>query len=198
MSFQEYLTAKAISENWLPKEDQQRPEKVYLAILKKNSGKVQWREVIPLTAVLLKSDAKPAMEYLLEVCKKHMESAHPDTDTGRQRGLIEAFHLANCIACEVPLAPEILEPALLAIAQLSYSIERVWDEEFFNREKMQDYDIFTTIYHSEKYGKSLRRVVEKELFKNRKCERISGLSNVWKRIYYVENESPGLMKSLIS
>lgn len=192
LSFQEYLTAKAISENWLPKEDQQRPEEVYLTILKKNSGKVQWREVIPLTAVLLKSDAKPAMEYLLEVCKKHMESTHPDTDIGRQRSLIEAFHLANCIACEVPLAPEILEPALLAIAQLSYSIERVWDEEFFDSEKMQDYDIFTTIYHSEKYGKSLRRVVEKELFKNRKCERISGLSNVWKRIYYVENERPGL------
>ena len=41
LSFQEYLTAKAISENWLPKEDQQRPEKVYVTILKKNSRKVQ-------------------------------------------------------------------------------------------------------------------------------------------------------------
>lgn len=188
LSFQEYLTAKAISENWLPKEDQQRPEKVYLKILKKNSGKVQWREVIPLTAVLLKSDAKPAMEYLLEVCKKHMESAHPDTDTGRQRGLIEAFHLANCIACEVPLAPEILEPALLAIAQLSYSIASVRND----RGRRQGYDVFTTIYHSEKYGKSLRRVVEKELFENRKCERISGLSNVWNRIYIEENEILGI------
>lgn len=192
LSFQEYLTAKAISENWLPKDDQQRPEEVYLTILKKNSGKVQWREVIPLTAVLLKSDAKPAMEYLLQVCKKHMESAHPDTDTGRQRGLIEAFHLANCIACEVPLAPEILEPALLAIAQLSYSIDRVRDEELFDRGRMRGYDVFTTIYHSEKYGKSLRRVVEKELFENRKCERISGLSNVWNRIYIEENEILGI------
>ena len=192
LSFQEYLTAKAISENWLPKDDQQRPEEVYLTILKKNSGKVQWREVIPLTAVLLKSDAKPAMEYLLEVCKKHMESAHPDTDTGRQRGLIEAFHLANCIACEVPLAPEILEPALLAIAQLSYSIDRVRDKELFDRGRMRGYDVFTTIYHSEKYGKSLRRVVEKELFENRKCERISELSNVWSRIYYEENGKPEL------
>ena len=192
LSFQEYLTAKAISENWLPKEDQQRPEKVYVTILKKNSRKVQWREVIPLTAVLLKSDAKPAMEYLLEVCKKNMESAHPDTETGRQRGLTEAFHLANCIACEVPLAPEILEPALLLIAQLSYSIERVRDEVFFDRERMQGYDVFMTIYHSEKYGKSLRRVVEKELFENRKCEMLSGLTNVWSRIYYEENGEPGL------
>ena len=192
LSFQEYLTAKAISENWLPKEDQQRPEKVYVTILKKNSRKVQWREVIPLTAVLLKSDAKPAMEYLLEVCKKNMESAHPDTETGRQRGLTEAFHLANCIACEVPLAPEILEPALLLTAQLSYSIERVRNEEFFDRERMQGYDVFMTIYHSEKYGKSLRRVVEKELFENRKCEMLSGLTNVWSRIYYEENGEPGL------
>ena len=184
LSFQEYLTAKAISENWLPKEDQQRPEKVYLEILKKNSRKVQWREVIPLTAVLLKSDAKPAMEYLLEIYKEKQESAHPDMKTGRQRSLIEAFHLANCIACEVPLAREILEPALLVIAQLSYSIESV--------RAVQGYDVFTTIYHSEKYGKSLRRVVEKELFENPKCERISGLSNVWSRIYYEENGKPGL------
>ena len=181
-----------ISENWLPKEDQQRPEEVYVTILKKNSRKVQWREVIPLTAVLLKSDAKPAMEYLLEVCKKDIESAHPDMKTGRQRSMIEAFHLANCIACEVPLAPEILEPALLSIAQLSYSIDRVRDEELFDRGRMQGYDVFTTIYHSEKYGKSLRRVVEKELFENRKCERISGLTNIWSRIYYEENGAPGL------
>ena len=192
LSFQEYLTAKAISENWLPKEDQQRPEKVYVTILKKNSRKVQWREVIPLTAVLLKSDAKPAMEYLLEVCKKNMESAYPDMRTKRTRSLMEAFHLANCIACEVPLAPEILEPALLLIAQLSYSIERVRNEEFFDRERMQGYDVFMTIYHSEKYGKSLRRVVEKELFENRKCEMLSGLTNVWSRIYYEENGKPKL------
>ena len=145
-----------------------------------------------MTAVLLKSDAKPAMEYLLEVCKKDIESAHPDMKTGRQRSMIEAFHLANCIACEVPLAPEILEPALLSIAQLSYSIDRVRDEEFFDRERMRGYDVFTTIYHSEKYGKSLRRVVEKELFENRKCERISGLTNIWSRIYYEESGKPGL------
>ena len=148
--------------------------------------------MIPLTAVLLKSDAKPAMEYLLEVCKKNMESADPDMRTEWTRSLMEAFHLANCIACEVPLAPEILEPALLLIAQLSYSIERVRNEEFFDRERMQGYDVFMTIYHSEKYGKSLRRVVEKELFENRKCERVSGLSNVWSRIYYEENGKPGL------
>lgn len=184
LSFQEYLTAKAISENWLPKEDQQRPEEVYLTILKKNSGKVQWREVIPLTAVLLKSDAKPAMEYLLEICKENLENAHPDMKTRRPRSLIEAFHLANCIACEVPLAPEILESALLVIAQLSYSIESV--------RGVQGYDVFTTIYHSEKYGKSLRQVVEKELFENRKCEMLSGLTKVWSCIYYKENGKPRL------
>ena len=121
-----------------------------------------------------------------------MESAYPDMRNKRTRSLMEACHLANCIACEVPVAPEILEPALLLIAQLSYSIERVRNEEFFDRERMQGYDVFMTIYHSEKYGKSLRRVVEKELFENRKCERVSGLSNVWSRIYYEENGKPGL------
>ena len=77
LSFQEYLTAKAISENWLPKEDQQRPEKVYVTILKKNSRKVQWREGIPLTAVLPKSDAKPAREKPLEGCEEKMGRGDP-------------------------------------------------------------------------------------------------------------------------
>ena len=32
--------------------------------------------------------------------------------------------------------------------------------------------------------------MEKELFENRKCEMLSGLTNVWSRIYYEENGKP--------
>ncbi len=143
LSFQEYLTAKAIAENWLPKDDQKRPEEAYLTILKNNFRKVQWWEVIPLTAVLLKSGAKPAMEYLLEICKKKL--ADTPWDRGRVTDAVEAFHLANCIACEVPLAPEILDPALLTIAKLSYSISNLNVEYLLDSRRV---NVFETIYHS--------------------------------------------------
>ncbi|HIZ13210.1 MAG TPA: metallophosphoesterase [Candidatus Mediterraneibacter stercorigallinarum] len=186
LSFQEYLTAKAIAENWLPKDDQKRPEEAYLTILKNNFRKVQWWEVIPLTAVLLKSGAKPAMEYLLEICKKKL--ADTPWDRGRVTDAVEAFHLANCIACEVPLAPEILDPALLTIAKLSYSISNLNVEYLLDSRRV---NVFETIYHSEKYGKNLRRVIEDELFRNKECDCISGLFNVWLDMYYRENGKPG-------
>lgn len=194
LSFQEYLTAKAISENWLPKDDQQRPEEAYLRILKNDSRKAQWWEVIPLAAVLLKSDAKPAMEYLLEECKESSEKAY--ARNGKSKSAVAAFHLANCIACEVPLTPDILETAILVIAKQSYSIGDV------NRGRRRsaagigkpEINVFEAIYHSEKYGKILKRVVENELLRNKDCDCISGVSNVWFSIYYEENGEPELEK----
>ena len=192
LSFQEYLTAKAISENWLPKDDQQRPEEAYLTILKNDSRKVQWWEVIPLTAVLLKSDAKPAMEYLLKECKERTKKVQLGKE--EPRSAVAAFHLANCIACEVPLAPEILEPALLAIAKHSYSIVNMnrGRQRHLTEIRKPGINVFAAIYNSEKYGKSLKRVVENELLRNKACEYISGVENVWFSIYVKENGKPSL------
>ena len=194
LSFQEYLTAKAISENWLPENEQTDPISTYLTILKEHCNENQWWEVIPLTAVLLKRHAKPAMEYLLSMCKNIPEKQLPEPE--RRRTKVAAFHLANCIAYEVPLATEILEPALLAIANQSYAIENV------NRGRFRDgfdanidkssTDVFKTIYHSEKYGKSLKSIVENELLEKKDCLCVSGLANVWLKIYCEENGNPSL------
>lgn len=186
LSFQEYLTAKAISENWLPENEHEDGVSLYLSILEKHYNKNQWMEVIPLTAVLLKRQAKSAMEYLVKQCEEKTVK-ELQKEMGDKKAIM-AFHLANCIASEVPLTSEMLEPALLAIANQSYAIENVYREYFFDSFDAKSIDVFQTIYHSERYGEILKRVVEKELFGNKDCVSLSGLSNVWIKIYCEENK----------
>lgn len=182
LSFQEYLAAKAISENWLPKKEQK--ETIFLSILEEHLEENQWREVIPLTAALLKRQAKPAMEYLLEESKGKVAMELPQKE--RNKKSIAAAHLANCIAAEIPLIPKMLEEALTAIVIQSYAIQ---DINIQNTE--ENIDVFETIYHSEKYGETLKLVVE-QLLKNRDLYSFSGMENVWIRIYYAENKKPNL------
>ena len=179
LSFQEYLAAKAISENWLPKEEQQG-DSVYLSILKDHLEDTQWREVIPLVAALLNRKAVPVMKYLLEMCEGRPATELPEPEQHRKS--VAAFHLANCIAAEVPLVPEMLENVLLTISIQSYGI---WNISIQGAER--NVDVFDTIYHSEKYGKFLKRVVEKELFENRELRVFSGLQRVWQKNYIEEN-----------
>ena len=187
LSFQEYLTAKAISENWLPENEHTDSLSTYLSILKDHCSKTQWWEVIPLTAVLLKRQAKPAMEYLLNMCKDVQQDKLPEHKIREQE--LAAFHLANCIAYEVPLTTEMLMPALLAIASQSHGIESVNSNSWHGRFDELDQDVFKTIYHSEKYGKSLITVIETELFENKDCLYPMDLANVWLKIYCEENEN---------
>ena len=177
LSFQEYLAAKAISENWIPRKEQK--ESIFLSILKEHLDENQWREVVPLTAVLLKRQAKPAIEYLFEECKGKPARELPEKE--RDRKSIAAFHLANCIAAEIPLIPQILDKVLLTIANHSYDIQSI------NIQSAEEnIDVFKTIYHSEKYGKNLKNVVENQLFDNKKTRCFSGISNVWIKIYHEE------------
>ena len=187
LSFQEYLTAKAISENWLPENEKKDPVREYLSILKDHCRENQWWEVIPLTAVLLKRQARPAIEYLLEACRSPRQKDVSDSEKDKRS--VEAFHLANCIACEVPLAEEILEPALLEIAIHSYGINNISHSHYAaqagRRKNWSDADVFATIYHSEKYGKKLKSVVEHELLEN-KSSCSSGVANVWLKLHQEE------------
>lgn len=192
LSFQEYLTAKAISENWLPDAEDTEPLATYLWILDHDYDKTQWWEVIPLTAVLLKRHAKPAIEHLLSICQntRFVDSS----ESALRKPTMAAFHLANCIACEVPLASQTLEAALLTIAEFSFEIEHVSTGFFVDGTDTSNYtletDVFKTLCHSEKYGRSLKTVVERELFENEHYQHISALSNVLLKIYLEENEEP--------
>lgn len=183
LSFQEYLTAKAIAEGWISQEEQSKS--IYMSILEEHLTESQWREVIPLTAVLLKQQAAPAMEYLIKICKG--KPANRLKEEEKEEKSIAAVHLANCIAAEVQLVPEILEKAMAVIIIQSNSIQMKY---FINGDR--DIDVFKTIYNSEKYGEILEQVVNKQLFENVETDKFSGAANVWHTIYIERNNSVDL------
>lgn len=202
LSFQEYLTAKAIAENWLPENEDRTSLETYLSILQEHYDETQWWEVIPLTAVLLKREARPAMEYLLSECRGDTVRKLSGGEKYKKEAAV--FHLANCIACEVPLLPEILEPALLEIARQCRTVKS-----FANKRSVQGMDmyweniipggitsdaidVFTNIYHSEKYGHRLKTVVENELLSNAQCRKFSGVLTVWCQICDEEHQDPDM------
>lgn len=189
LSFQEYLAAKAIAEKWLPKEEQDKS--MDLLILKEHMDETQWREVIPLTAFLLNRQSLPAIQYLLGECSEKPEYAFPSEEPDPRKS-IAAFHLANCIAAEIPLVPELLEKVLLAIINWSYEIQ------YISKHKVEENtDVLKTIYHSEKYGKILKNLVEKQLFEGKVICRCSSLANVWLKIYEEQNKSVEFQKIVL-
>lgn len=158
LSFQEYLTAKAVAEAWLPQADGADA----VEIIDKHLDEVQWREVIPMIAVLSGRNAKCIMEYLLK-------KAENDTRMGVILRSRASYHLANCIASEVPMPPEMLDKAILLMA------------------KYRDLSdgILAAILNS-KYGSRYRELVRKELFEKPLNKNSFGLMLAWSDISYTE------------
>lgn len=112
LSFQEYLTAKAIAKEWVNALDKSTP----LDFLKPYINEEHWKEVIPLTAVLLERRTKDTVEYLLKlsedlICESDLE------DKQEKIKQLAPFHLANCIASEVPMNQELLEKSIIVIVK---------------------------------------------------------------------------------
>jgi predicted NACHT family NTPase len=63
LSFQEYLTAKAIVKKYIPQSDIK--DKI-VDIIKPHLYNENWKEVIPIAAVLLERDCKDLIEYLIQ------------------------------------------------------------------------------------------------------------------------------------
>ena len=180
LNFQEFLAAKAIVENWLPKENQNKLS--MLSNLEKTIYDTKWREIIPLVAALLKQQATPLIEYLMVACKK--ESLVDLRGDEMKRKSIATYHLANCIVAEVPMIPETLKKAiLLIIIQKDLISEQMTDKEM---------DVFTNIYYSEKYGKILKSVVEEHLFEKKELIGIYELMGIWYNIYTIEKGKPNI------
>lgn len=177
LSFQEYLTAKAIAEGWISQKKQGKS--IYMSILEEHLTENQWREVIPLTAVLLKQQVEPAMEYLIKICKDKPVNQLKEE---KEKKSIAALHLANCIAAEVQIVPTLLEEALSMIITYSseIQIECLLDGK-------NDIDVFITINNSEKYGKIFEQVVNKQLFENEEIDKFPNVANVWCTIYFEKN-----------
>ena len=98
LTFQEYLTAKAIVEGWYR---QRRETDTVASILAPHFHEEKWREVIPLAAVLAGRKAESLIVALSEEARKHGYSVY--------------WILATCLADEVQATPEAIRRALAVL-----------------------------------------------------------------------------------
>jgi hypothetical protein len=107
LSFQEYLTAKALVKRYIPKNESE--EKI-LDIIIPNIHNENWKEVIPLMAVLLERETKELIEFLINETKE--TAIEQEQNEERYSVDISAPSLlANCLANEIQIGPEILDKA---------------------------------------------------------------------------------------
>ena len=135
LTFQEYLAAKAVVEGYYP---DRKDDDTLLTVLKPHLSDVQWKEVIPITAVLAGRTVQPLIGHLIELCKKSPPSSSRDYS--------EAFSvilLSQCILDEIQIAPDLLEEGLEWIARRTIGpTERI------------------PLLYRGRYGKRLLKVVE--------------------------------------
>ena len=116
MSFQEYLTAKAIVKRFIPQTDIERK---IVDIIKPNVNNENWKEVIPLVAVLLERNSKDLIEYLIAESKVVAHLKKPEL-TNKEK--LAPSLLGNCLASEVQINPDLLDTAIEWYAKNSYNL----------------------------------------------------------------------------
>lgn len=153
LSFQEYLTAKAVVESWIPECDG------LLSLLQHNYNQTQWIEVVPLAAVLSGRQVRSSIEFLL---KQGELNEKKKSDLKEQVFItmddLAVLHLANCIANEVPMDPEHLQRAIVLVIANKRKIEMMYRHNF-----QANANVFNTI-HNSKYGKRYCEIIDKVLF----------------------------------
>ena len=156
LSFQEYLTAKAVAEEWLPKESAN-----VLDIIKGHLSDEHWKEVIPIITVLLGRKAKPIIEFLLEECRSFEDQFNSGLVTKKDfEANMAPFHLANCIASEVPISVDMLEESFNFIIKGKRNIDYVIRRHFsYTYNNGSVYDVIL----KSKYGEKYKDIVEQKL-----------------------------------
>ena len=134
LTFQEFLTARAMVEGW------HRDAKVgdtLASVLEPHFEKEQWREVIPLAAVLGGKSTEALIGRLTEIVRSQEEDRH----------VIQA--LANSLADEATARPETIRSALRELVHVNYH----HIVEFFG------------MLAQGRYGRDFREVAGKEFIK---------------------------------
>lgn len=111
LTFQEYLTAKAVVEGYYP---DRKEEDTILTILKPNVKDESWYEVIPLTAVLAGRYAQPLVKYIIDICRDMGEE-----DLKVDKGQLPVKLLIQSVLDEVQIQPDMLKESLDCIARKS-------------------------------------------------------------------------------
>jgi len=143
LSFQEYLTAKAIVKKFIPLSDIKNK---VLDIIKPNVNNENWKEVIPLAAVLLERDTKDLIEYLISESKIIASTEKKEL---RMKDKLAPSLLGSCLANEIQINPDLLGAAIEWYAKNTYAI----------RERGN-----TDIILKNKFGASFRKKVRECFF----------------------------------
>ncbi len=186
LSFQEYLTAKAIATSWIPLEDYGD----LLEVLKPHLSEDHWSEVVPLAAVISGRQAKSFINYLLQLGKSEFVQLEDEKAANMKN--IAAFHLANCIASEVPMSQELLNESLDYIIIKKDSIRRV-------KRRAKSYrstNVFETIIES-KYGKNYVEIVENRLFNQQEMDHLYQYSDSWLEISILKNKNYNNLQKIL-
>lgn len=109
LTFQEYLTARAIVDGYYP---DRKDGDTILSILEPHIDDLNWKEVVPLAAVLAGRKVQPLIQHLIELCKKLEKPSH-------RHKFGPVNHLVQCFLDEVQVAPDLLEKGLEWIARRS-------------------------------------------------------------------------------
>jgi NACHT domain/Restriction endonuclease len=120
LSFQEYLTAKAIVKKFIPVLDS---DNKVIEILKPYVSNENWKEVIPLVAVLLERDSKELIEYLITLSESHFFEEREEKNIFK-KVQVPAL-LGSCLANEIQISPQLLERAIEWYAKNTYSLREV-------------------------------------------------------------------------
>lgn len=170
LSFQEYLTAKAVVEKSLPSN---LHNKLNLEILKPYVLKENWKEVIPLVAILSKRDNKYLVEYLINESKKSA-TVKDKKQRRRDEHKYPPSLLGNCIANEIQINPELLKEALEWYAKNRYNL---YDERI------------TEIIVNGKFGIVFQEVLENNFFDSYNDEYSSELGSLLGEIFILKLSS---------
>jgi predicted transcriptional regulator len=189
LSFQEYLTARSIAEGWVSGSANTTP----LNVLKSHMNEDHWKEVIPLTAVLIGRNAREVVEYLLKLSEEIIQNVH-DIVQYHGHNKLAPLHLANCIASEVPMTLELLEKSVNAVIKCRDLID---DQLITERRGFGYFEILEIILKS-KYGKifqdTVKNAISQRLYQNYLAEFL----HTWSDIQKVQNEDIYNLTNILS
>jgi hypothetical protein len=148
LTFQEFLTARAMVEGWHPN----RSDKdTLVSVLEPHFEDEKWREVIPLAASLGGKATEPLIKCLTEKISRRSKKREVVEDQPRSAAKSKYVFMAlgHCLADEAAARPETIRAALRALVKLG--LER-------------DSETFLPMLARGRYGKELGDEVERYFF----------------------------------
>ncbi len=118
LTFQEYLAARAIVDQYYPDSNS---DNSLLSLFTPYIYNENWKEVIPLSAVLAGKKVQPLISHLIELC-----ASLPSESLKDYKIYAPQFLLMQCLIDEVQITPEVLESALLKLCRLSLIPDQIY------------------------------------------------------------------------